>query len=152
MTEVVFDVDYKSAYTTTIEFKTQINEKHFGKEQRYPVWTYPKRTFSLSFDKSFEGRKKLEDFYQQTKGGTEKFLFSWAKDKGGNGKQYLCTLDDDSFKQNLYEFGFYTIVFTVAAEICRLRWQPWLLNLRLQRPGGRLGRPHRLLRKHPECW
>ena len=106
MTEVVFDVDYKSAYTTTIEFKTQINEKHFGKEQRYPVWTYPKRTFSLNFDKSFEGRKKLEDFYQQTKGGTEKFLFSWAKDKGGNGKQYLCTLDDDSFKQNLYEFGF----------------------------------------------
>lgn len=106
MTEVVFDVDYKSAYTTTIEFKTQINEKHFGKEQRYPVWTYPKRTFSLNFDKSFEGRKKLEDFYQQTKGGTEKFLFSWAKDKGGNGKQYICTLDDDSFKQNLYEFGF----------------------------------------------
>lgn len=106
MTEVVFDMDYKSAYTTTIEFKTQINEKHFGKEQRYPVWTYPKRTFTLSFDKNFEDRKKLEDFYEKTKGGTEKFLFTWAKDKGGNGKQYLCSFDDDSFKQSLYEFGF----------------------------------------------
>ncbi|MDO5304665.1 MAG: DUF2460 domain-containing protein, partial [bacterium] len=109
MTEVVFDMDYKSAYTTTIEFKTQINEKHFGKEQRYPVWTFPKRTFTLSFDKNFQDRKKLEDFYEKTKGGTEKFLFTWAKDKGGNGKQYLC------FKQSLYEFGFSECELTFVA-------------------------------------
>lgn len=106
MSEVVFDVDYKSAYAATIEFKTQINEKHFGKEQRYPVWTYPKRTFTLAFDKNFDGRKKLENFYQETKGGTEKFLFTWSKDKGGNDKQYLCTIDDDNFRQNLFDFGF----------------------------------------------
>ncbi len=106
MENIVFDADYKSVYTTTIEFKTQINEKHFGKEQRYPVWTYPKRTFSLSFDKNFDGRKKLEDFYVKTNGGTEKFSFTWSKDKGGNGKEYICNLDDDDFKQNLYEFGF----------------------------------------------
>lgn len=106
MSDTVFNSDYKSAYTTTIEFKTRINEKHFGKEQRYPVWTYPKRTFSLSFDKNFDGRKKLEEFYEQTNGGTEKFLFTWAKDKGGNGKQYLCSLDDDKFKQSIYDFGF----------------------------------------------
>ncbi len=115
MSDTVFDADYKSVYTTTIEFKTQINEKHFGKEQRYPVWTYPKRTFSLSFDKNFDGRKKLEDFYEKTKGGTEKFLFTWSKDKGGNGKQYLCTLDDDKFKQSIYDFGFSECELTFVA-------------------------------------
>ena len=77
MTIPTFDIDYKSAYSTSLEFKTQINEKHLGKEQRYPVWTYPKRVFTLKFDKNFSGRKALEDFYINVSGSSGKFYFKW---------------------------------------------------------------------------
>ena len=78
MTIPTFDIDYKSAYSTSLEFKTQINEKHLGKEQRYPVWTYPKRVFTLKFDKNFSGRKALEDFYINVSGSSGKFYFKWV--------------------------------------------------------------------------
>lgn len=102
----VFDIPYKEAYTSAIEFNTQINEKMKGREQRYPVWTYPKRSFTLKFDKNFKGRTALEDFFIETMGRAGKFTFTWAKDKGGNDKTYLCSFDSDSFKQNIKDFGF----------------------------------------------
>lgn len=102
----IFDIPYKEAYTTSIEFNTQINEKMKGHEQRYPVWTYPKRTFKLKFDKNFKQRQQLEDFFISVMGQSGKFEFLWNKNKGGNGKTYLCTFNADSFKQNIKDFGF----------------------------------------------
>ena len=88
------------------ELMAQINEKQLGNEQRYPVWTYPKRTFTLKFDKNFSQRKKLEDFYIQVVGSTGYFYFVWDENKGGNGKKYLCSFDDDALQQNVFDFGF----------------------------------------------
>lgn len=102
-----FNIPYKDAYTSEIEFKTQINEMQKGQEQRYPVWTYPKRTFTLKFDKSFEGRQELENFYinvMSNYGG--RFYFEWEESKGGNGETYLCWIDSDSFEQNIKDYGF----------------------------------------------
>ena len=64
MTYPVFNFDYQDVYSTSVEFKTQINEKHLGKEQRYPVWTYPKRTFTLTFDKKYSDREDIENFFK----------------------------------------------------------------------------------------
>ena len=108
MTYPVFDIPYKTAYSTSIEFKTQINSKMKGREQRYPVWTYPKRTFTLSFDKNSSGRNKLEEFFVNMMGQAGKFEFVWEKSKGGNGQTYLCTFDSDSFNQNIGKFGYST--------------------------------------------
>lgn len=102
----IFDIPYKEAYTSSIEFNTQINEKMKGREQRYPVWTYPKRIFCLKFDKNFSGRQKLEEFYISVMGRAGTFRFIWEKAKGGNGKTYICSFDSDSFEQNLNDFGF----------------------------------------------
>lgn len=102
----IFNIPYKEAYTSCIEFNTQINEKMKGREQRYPVWTYPKRTFTLKFDKNFKGRKELEDFFISVMGQAGKFNFTWEKAKGGNDKTYVCSFDSDSFKQNIKDFGF----------------------------------------------
>lgn len=102
----VFDIDYKSAYTSQIEFKTQINEKMKGREQRYPVWTYPKRTFTLKFDKNFTGRQELEDFFVEVMGQAGTFEWTWAADKGGNDTTYICNFDSDSFKQNIKDLGY----------------------------------------------
>lgn len=101
-----FDIDYQRAYSSQIEFKTQINEKMKGREQRYPVWTYPKRTFTLKFDKNFSGRQELENFFVEVMGQAGKFHWTWDIDKGGNGQTYTCTFDNDSFKQNIQELGY----------------------------------------------
>lgn len=106
MTIPVFDIEYQRAYSSRIEFNTQINEKHTGYEQRYPVWTYPKRIFTLHFDKNYSDRKTLENFYIQVQSSDGKFYFIWHPDKGGNGKTYLCRFDEDSFEQTIHEFGF----------------------------------------------
>lgn len=101
-----FDFEYQDIYSVAIDFKTQINEKHLGKEQRYPVWTYPKRTFTLRFDKNFAKRQELENFFINVNGSTGQFYFVWEKSKGGNGKKYICTFDEESFKQSIDDFGF----------------------------------------------
>ncbi len=106
MSYPVFNFDYQSAYSSSIEFKTQINQKHKGKEQRYPVWTYPKRTFVLKFDKTFSGRQLLEKFFIDVTGSQGNFYFTWDIEKGGNGKTYLCSFDNESFKHNIHDFGF----------------------------------------------
>ena len=102
----IFNFKYKEAYTSRIEFETQINEKQKGKEQRYPKWTYPKRTFTLKFDKNFSDRQQLEDFYISTMLNGGKFYWTWEEENGGNGKTYLCSFESESFKQNIKDFGY----------------------------------------------
>lgn len=111
----VFNVNYKDCYSQTIEFETKINEKMNGGEQRYPVRTYPKRTFKLTFDKNPSGRKELEDFFTLVAGKGGKFLWTWEKSKGGNGETYECRFDSDSFMQNISEFGFSDSSLTLVA-------------------------------------
>lgn len=106
MTYPTFDIPYDAAYSTKIEFNTQINEKMRGKEQRYPVWTYPKRTFTLSLNKNKADRQALEDFFVSVMGQAGKFYFVWDKDKGGDGRQYVCTFNSDSLAQTIQDYGF----------------------------------------------
>ena len=103
---LTFDFEYREAYTSTIEFDTQINEKHKGKEQRYPKWTYPKRTFTLKFDKNFSDRQALENFFIKVMQTGGKFNWTWAADKGGNDKTYLCYFENETFKQNIKNLGY----------------------------------------------
>ena len=101
-----FNFDYNDAYSSKIEFKTNINEKQKGREQRYPVRTYPKRTFRLNFNKNAENRKELENFFINVCGSDGKFNFFWDSQKGGNGKTYLCSFENSSFEQLIQEYGF----------------------------------------------
>ena len=98
---------YKDVYTSAIEFNTQIIEKQQGEEQRYPVWTYPKRTFTLKFDKNAEGRQAIEDFYIDVMTNYNgQFLYVWDEEKGGNGQTYTCWIDSDSLAMSIYDYGF----------------------------------------------
>ena len=113
-TVLTFDFKYKEAYTSTIEFDTQINEKHKGKEQRYPKWTYPKRTFTLKFDKNFTDRKAIEEFFIDVMLNGGKFNWTWETETGGNGKTYLCFFEEDKLKQNIKNLGYTDFNITFA--------------------------------------
>ena len=105
-TTYTFNFDYKEAYTSRIEFDTQINEKMKGKEQRYPKWTYPKRVFNLKFDKNFTQRQELETFVINVMQNGGKFNWTWATDKGGNGNTYSCFFEEEKFKENIKNLGY----------------------------------------------
>lgn len=106
MTLPTFNIPYNSAYSSSIEFTTQINEKQKGREQRYPQWTYPKRTFTLTFEKTEAKREELEAFFISVMGQTGKFYWKWEAEKGGNDVTYTCTFDSDDFKQQIFDLGF----------------------------------------------
>jgi phage-related protein len=106
MTYPTFNITYNYAYSTSIEFMTQINEKMKGREQRYPQWTYPKRTFTLTFEKTPAKREELEAFFIDVMGQAGKFYWTWNASNGGDDKTYECTFDSDDFKQQVYDLGF----------------------------------------------
>lgn len=106
MSNPIFNINYQRAYSSAIEFQTQINEKIKGREQRYPKWTYPKREFSLKFDKDPQTRTQLENFFDNVKGNVGVFDWTWDTEKGGNGQTYQCTFDLASLEQNLHHLGF----------------------------------------------
>ena len=102
-----FNITYQDVYTSEIEFKTEVIERQQGEEQRYPVWTYPKRTFTLKFDKSPDGRQAIEDFFVDVMtnyGG--QFLYKWDVAKGGNGQTYKCWFDIDTLEMSMKDLGF----------------------------------------------
>ena len=102
-----FNITYQDVYTSEIEFKTEVIERQQGEEQRYPVWTYPKRTFTLKFDKSPDGRQAIEDFFidvMTNYGG--QFLYKWDVAKGGNGQTYKCWFDIDTLEMSMKDLGF----------------------------------------------
>ena len=107
--KLTFNFKYKEAYTSTIEFDMQINEKHKGKEQRYPKWTYPKRTFTLKFDKNFTDRQALENFFIEVMQSGGKFYWKWEKEKGGNDKTYHVRFDSDTLQMDIDRLGYATL-------------------------------------------
>jgi phage-related protein len=106
MTNPVFNIEYKEAYTGSIKFETQINSKELGREQRYPKIIYPVRDFILKFDKDPDAREDLEDFFESVYGAYGYFDWTWATSKGGNGKTYTCRFDMDELEQTIKELGF----------------------------------------------
>ena len=102
-----FNITYQDVYTSEIEFKTEVIERQQGEEQRYPVWTYPKRTFTLKFDKTPDGRQAIENFFidvMTNYGG--QFLYTWDVAKGGNGQTYKCWFDIDTLEMSMKDLGF----------------------------------------------
>lgn len=102
-----FNITYQDVYTSEIEFKTEVIERQQGEEQRYPIWTYPKRTFTLKFDKTPDGRQAIENFFidvMTNYGG--QFLYTWDVAKGGNGQTYKCWFDIDTLEMSIKDLGF----------------------------------------------
>lgn len=107
MTLPTFNIPYRDVYTSEIEFNTQVIEKQRGEEQRYPKWTYPKRTFTLQFDKGPDGREAIKDFFIDVMSNHNgQFLYTWPTSKGGNGQTYTCWFDMDTLEMSMKDLGF----------------------------------------------
>lgn len=103
---ITFNLAYKKTYKTKIKFITEINSKQTGYEQRYPKYTYPVRSWTLTLEKDLTGREAIESFFASVYGAYGEFQFTWATDMGGDGRTYTCTLDMDELKQQIDYYGY----------------------------------------------
>src|SRR6056297_535612 len=106
MTIPTFNIEPKSIHNTAIKFKTQVNKREYGGEQRYCKNIYPIREFILRFDKNSAGRQELENFFASVYGSFGSFYWTWPLSMGGNGATYTCWLDNDVLEQNILRLGY----------------------------------------------
>ncbi len=102
----IFDFEYNRAYTAGVEFKTIVDEKTSGKEQRRDMWTHPRRKWVLEFDKNKVAREALVAFFMTQKGRKKTFHWTWSSDKGGDGNTYMVRFNADSLDLDIMELGY----------------------------------------------
>lgn len=103
-----FNFPYKQAHLTSVEFNTIVDETFTGKEQRRDVWTNPRKSWSLDFEKNKVDRDSLMTFFINQKGRKTAFNWTWDSAKGGDGTQYLVRFDSDTLDLNVLEMGYAT--------------------------------------------
>ena len=110
-------------YDYNISYNTLVDEKWTGNEQRRAQWTYPRRSWTLEFEKDALGAEKFEKFFQTVKGKFKAFKFKWSKyasdgsPMGGDDKWYYCRFNSDDLKCSVDYYGYRTF----QIEIIELR-------------------------------
>lgn len=101
-----------SVYGYQISYNTLIDTKWSGNEQRRDVWTNPRRTWTLEFQKTPALGRKLEEFFKSCLGRKKAFMFKWSKfnskgeDCGGDDKWYYVRLNSDELKVEIDYYGY----------------------------------------------
>jgi phage-related protein len=103
----------KAVYTGSIEFKTLVDEKFSGHEQRRDEWSVPRRGWVLEFEKTPATARQLESFFIRCKGKKKAFQWTWPGrmdgfDFGGDDQLYLVRFDTDKLEFDALEMGYKT--------------------------------------------
>ena len=91
------------AHKRGISFKTDVDGEYSAHEQRNALWTNPRRSWTLSFEKSPDDMAAVEAFFIARRGKWQSFYWVYsAVDKygrptGGDNQQYLVRFDTDDF-------------------------------------------------------
>lgn len=113
------------AHSRKISFKTDIDGEYTAHEQRNALWTNPRRSWTLTFEKTPETVKAVQEFFIARKGRWQSFNWVYASiDKygrktGGDDQTYLVRFDTDDLEEQI-EIGHSTfnvpIVLVVTSE------------------------------------
>ncbi len=104
-----FNFPYKKAYSSFVEFKTLVDEKFSGREQRRNQWSNPRRKWQIELDLNKINREELVSFFIAQKGKFRSFYFKWEINKGGDGQTYLVRFDTDEINFNVLPMGYSTL-------------------------------------------
>lgn len=106
-------------YSYTLSYNTLVDDKWTGNEQRRQQWTYPRRVWTLEFQKTPEGGRKLEEFFKEVKGRFKAFKFKWSStyadgtDMGGDDQWYYVRFNTDSLQQSIDYLGYRTCTLEI---------------------------------------
>jgi len=103
-----FDFYYKAKYDTETQFNTLIDKAITAHLAKRSLWTTPKKSWVLSFEKNAENRKLIEAFFISKRGKFKHFDWTWETDKGGDGQAYCVRFDTDELDLDVMELGYST--------------------------------------------
>jgi hypothetical protein len=120
-----FTIPWVRAHKRKISFKTDIDGEYTAHEQRNALWTNPRRSWTLSFEKSPDDMAAIQAFFIARRGKWSSFNWVYsATDKygrptGGDGVTYLVRFDTDDLEEAI-QSGYSTfdipIVEVVTSE------------------------------------
>lgn len=112
LNQEVIGIAALQVYSYSISYKTLIDEKFTGNEQRRDVWSQPRRTWTLEFQKTPELGRKLENFFKDCLGRRNAFRFKWVKenadgeDMGGDNEWYYVRFNTDTLTTEIDYLGY----------------------------------------------
>lgn len=112
LNQEVIGIAALQVYSYSISYKTLIDEKFTGNEQRRDVWSHPRRTWTLEFQKTPELGRKLENFFKDCLGRRNAFRFKWVKenadgeDMGGDNEWYYVRFNTDTLTTEIDYLGY----------------------------------------------
>lgn len=112
LNQEVIGIAALQVYSYSISYKTLIDEKFTGNEQRRDVWSQPRRTWTLEFQKTPELGRKLENFFKDCLGRRKAFRFKWVKenadgeDMGGDNEWYYVRFNTDTLTTEIDYLGY----------------------------------------------
>ena len=112
-TPITCGVKCLKTYTSSIEFKTLIDDHFSGNEQRRDQWTLPRRGWVLEFEKTPDSARIMEKFFIRQKGRKRAFQWTWNKivdgyDTSGDNVIYTVRFDVDKIDFDIIEMGYRT--------------------------------------------
>lgn len=106
-------------YTTTVSYKTIIDEAFSGNEQRRAQWKRPRRSWTFQFQKTPVNGKKFREFFEARRGRYEAFKFLWkstneyGEHTGGDDNWYIVRFDSDELHTGVDHYGYMTYDMTI---------------------------------------
>ncbi|HSA06144.1 MAG TPA: DUF2460 domain-containing protein [Candidatus Gastranaerophilales bacterium] len=123
MTET-FNYQYKTAYQTSSQWNTIIDEVYSGGEQRRNLWTNSRKKWVLEFSKNDADANAIMAFFNARKGRYEAFYWTWqathpvtGKSMGGDGTQYTVRFDQDELNLEHLALGYKTFQITLVETV-----------------------------------
>jgi len=108
----VFNIKYKRAHASAVEFKTEVDSEYTAHEQRSCLQTLPRNSWTLDFEKTPSNFKDVRSFFIRHKGKFKAFRWQWKETNelgryvGGDGKFYMVRFDTDKLDFKIDELGY----------------------------------------------
>lgn len=112
-----FSYPYKRAHAGSIEFKTDIDGEYSAHEQRNALWTNPRRSWVLEFEKAPAAFAAIGGFFIAQKGRLKAFQWTWTADKGGDGQTYTVRFGVDKLDFNVDRLGYKTFSLPIVEVV-----------------------------------
>lgn len=115
----VIGLKAQDEYSTTVEYKTIIDESFSGNEQRRAQWRKPRRRWTFQFQKTPKAGKKFRRFFEARRGRYEAFKFLWRNNKlngeqfGGDDNWYTVRFESDTLNTGVDYYGFMNYEMTL---------------------------------------
>lgn len=108
---LTLNVSYNRAHTGGLKFKTAVDGEYTKHEQRNKLWSKPRRSWVMQFEKTQEAYQELEEFIIAVGGRFRAFYWKWRKfdshgrPAGGDDQMYLVRFDTDDFNPDIDALG-----------------------------------------------